>query len=90
LNRCNQLGLAERIREIREELYGEHGGQFLADRLEVPLQTWLNYESGVTMPAAVVLRLIVDVGVDPRWLLTGQGEKYDHSSRQYEAGHSLS
>jgi hypothetical protein len=84
------LGLAERVREIREELYGEHGGQSLADSLEVPLRTWLNYESGVTMPAYVVLQLIVVVGVNPCWLLTGQGEMYDHRSRQYKSGHSLS
>jgi hypothetical protein len=81
VNRWDQLGLAERVREIREELYGEHGGQFLADSLKVPLRTWLNYESGVTMPA--VLQLIVVVGVNPHWLLIAQGERYYHRSRQY-------
>ena len=89
MNRWDQLGFAERVREIREELCGKHGGQLLADRLEVPLQTWLNYESGVTMPAFVVLKLIVIAGVNPQWLLTGRGERYDHSSRQHEAGQSL-
>jgi hypothetical protein len=90
VNRGDQLGLAERIRAIREELYGEHGAQFLADSLEVPLRTWLNYESGVTMPAYVVLQLIVITGINPYWLLTGQGERYDHRSRQYEADLSRS
>ena len=90
MNGWDQLGLAERVREIREELYGVRGGQFLADSLQVPLRTWLNYESGVTMPADVVLQLIVVAGVNPHWLLTGQGERFDHRSRQYEAGHRLS
>jgi hypothetical protein len=47
--------LAGRLREIREDMYAEHGGQFLADALQIPLLTWLNYESGVVAPAYVVL-----------------------------------
>jgi hypothetical protein len=47
----------------------------------------LNYESGVVMPAALVLRLLVLAHVHPRWLLTGEGEKYRRRSRQHEAGH---
>jgi hypothetical protein len=70
--------LAFRLREIREELYGEYGAQFLADGLEVPLETWLNYESGVTMPAHVVLKLIDVARVSPHWLLTGQGDPHDY------------
>ena len=54
-----QIDFADRFREIREDLYGEHGGQFLADALEIPLRTWLGYESGVTTPADVVLKLIM-------------------------------
>jgi hypothetical protein len=68
--------LAERLREVREDMYGQHGAQFLADALNLPLQTWLNYESGVTIPAYVVLQLIELLRVDPHWLLTGRGEKY--------------
>jgi hypothetical protein len=90
LNRWNQVGIAARLCEIREDLYGEHGGQFLADALEIPLQTWLNYESGVVAPADVVLQLIVMARVSPHWLLTGQGEMLDHRIRQYEAGNSVS
>jgi DNA-binding transcriptional regulator YiaG len=86
LNHWNQMGFAERLREIREELYGEHGSQFLADALEIPLRTWLNYESGVVVPAQVALQLIVLARVNPYWLLTGQAEKYVHRSRESEAG----
>jgi len=68
--------LAARLREIRVDLYGEHGVPSLADALGVPPQTWLNYETGVMVPAHIVLQLIVMAEVNPRWLLTGQGGKY--------------
>jgi hypothetical protein len=70
------LDLAGRVREIRLERFGEHGGPMLADALELPFRTWMNYESGVTIPAPVVLRFIEVTGADPRWLLGGEGEKY--------------
>jgi hypothetical protein len=69
-------GLARRVREVREDLDGPHGAQFLADALGLPLETWTNYERGVTIPAEVILRLIDDTGAAPRWLLTGEGSKY--------------
>ena len=68
--------LAARLREIREDLYGEHGAQFMADRLRVPLKSWLHYESGVVMPGRTVLKLIVETNVSPRWLLEGLGPRY--------------
>jgi hypothetical protein len=86
LSNWRPAGLAPRLREIREDLYGEHGGQFLADALEIPLQTWLNYESGVVMPADIVLQLLVMACVNPNWLLTGQGEKYDQRSEEQRQG----
>ena len=57
--RQQQLDLADRLREIREDLYGEYGGQCLADALKIPLQTWLGYESGVVVPVKIVLQLMV-------------------------------
>ena len=48
----------------------------MARRLGIPVRTWYNYELGVTVPAEVVLRFIAMTGVEPRWLLDGQGEKY--------------
>jgi hypothetical protein len=77
-NRWKQPELAFRFREIREELYGEYGAQFLADALEIKVRTWLNYESGVIMPAQVVLKLIDIAQVNPHWLLTGQGDPHDY------------
>lgn len=71
-----QADLAHRVREVREDLYGEHGAQFLADALGLPVRTWANYERGVTIPAVCILKLIDETGVSPRWLLTGLGPKY--------------
>ena len=76
-NRQKRPELAPRFREIREDLCGERGAQFLADALEVRVETWLNYESGVMMPAHVVLKLIDIARVNPHWLLTGQGDPHD-------------
>lgn len=68
--------LADRIREIRLELYGTHGGPLLAEDLRVPFRTWVNYEAGCTMPAQVMLRFIECTRAHPHWLLHGEGQKY--------------
>jgi hypothetical protein len=68
--------LAERIRTVRIERFGERGVPDLATRLGIPQRTWMNYESGVTIPAMVILRFIVLTGVRPLWLLTGQGHRF--------------
>jgi hypothetical protein len=68
--------IARRIREVREELYGEHGGPLIAGALRIPFRTWLNYESGCTIPAPSILRFIELTKASPHWLLYGQGEKY--------------
>jgi len=69
-------GLARRIREIREDLYGEHGGPMLAEALGLPFRTWYNYEAGCTIPAHSILRFIEVTDAHPHWLLTGEGERY--------------
>jgi hypothetical protein len=68
--------ISARLREIRQELFGEHGGPELARRLGLPARTWYNYETGVTVPAEVLLSFIDQTGVNPLWLLAGQGPKY--------------
>ena len=77
-----KLGLALRIREVREDLYGEHGGPMLAEALEVPFRTWHNYETGCTIPAQTILRFIEVTEANPQWLLNGEGDKFlDRGSR---------
>jgi hypothetical protein len=68
--------LADRVRQLREELFGERGGPELARRLGLPIRTWYNYESGVTIPAEVVLRIIELTSVEPIWLLHGKGPRF--------------
>src|SRR4051812_37967512 len=81
-----RLILARRIREIREELFGEHGGPLLADALHLPVRTWLNYEAGCTIPAQVILEFIVLTSAHPCWLLYGDGDKFMKSDWRNEEG----
>ncbi len=69
-------GLCRRVRQIRVELYGENGGPMLAEALQLPFRTWTNYESGIVMPALVMLRFIMLTGACPHWLLTGEAPQY--------------
>ena len=68
--------LAGRIREVREDLYGQNGGPLLADALRVPFRSWVQYESGETIPALIMLSFIAVTAADPHWLLTGEGRRY--------------
>jgi Peptidase S24-like len=74
-----KASLSRRLREIRQELFGEHGGPELARRLNLPARTWYNYETGVTVPAEVLLAFIEQTGANPTWLLNGEGTKYRSS-----------
>jgi hypothetical protein len=71
-----KASISKRLREIRQELFGEHGGPELARRLNLPARTWYNYETGVTVPAEVLLGFIDQTGANPVWLLSGEGEHY--------------
>ncbi len=68
------LAFARRLRCVREELYGDDPAA-LAAALGLPVETWLNYEFGVTMPALTLLQFIEVTGAAPRWLLTGDGDR---------------
>jgi hypothetical protein len=70
--------LARRVREIREEVFGENGAPLLADILHLPLRTWMHYEAGCTIPAHVILGFIEATHAEPHWLLTGNGDKYNY------------
>ena len=77
-----KVGLAERIREIRIDLYGNNGGPILAQALRIPFRTLHNYENGYTIPAPTILQFIELTGAHPHWLLTGEGERFlDPESR---------
>lgn len=71
-----KASLSRRLREIRQNLFGEHGGPELARRLNLPARTWYNYETGVTVPAEVLLDFIEQTGANPLWLLSGEGPHY--------------
>jgi hypothetical protein len=73
--------LGGRLRAVRRDLYGDHGGPLLAEALGIPVRTWVRYESGATIPGLVLLRFIAIVDVEPRWLLTGEGPRYRDGSR---------
>jgi hypothetical protein len=76
-----RAAIARRLREIRQELFGDQGGPELARRLNLPARTWYNYETGVSVPAQVLLAFIEQTGVDPWWVLTGAGPKYRRSDK---------
>ena len=75
-----KASLSRRLREVRQEIFGDHGGPELARRLGLPARTWYNYETGVTVPAEVLLGFIEQTGANPIWLLTGEGPRYRRST----------
>ena len=75
-----KYALAERLTTLRAELFGDRGGPELARRLGLPVRTWYNYESGVTVSAEVILRIIELTSVEPMWLLHGKGPKFRAAS----------
>src|SRR5215472_2893247 len=81
-----KYSLAERLRALRAELYGDRGGPELARRLGLPIRTWYNYEAGVTVPAEVILKIIELTSVEPMWLLYGTGPKFRAIRHQRHTG----
>ncbi len=74
--RAIRYDLALRLREIRVELYGEHGGPILAQELGLPYRTWYSYEAGGAIPAHAILRFLEVTHAHPHWLIAGEGTKY--------------
>ncbi len=68
--------LPERIRAIRIDLFGESGGPLLARLLRIPDRTLERFETGGPIPAEIILMLIEVTGANPRWLQSGEGERY--------------
>ncbi|WP_435007759.1 ester cyclase [Tundrisphaera lichenicola] len=73
--------LADRLRDLRRDLFGDHGGPRMARLLGLPARTWYNYETGVTVPAEVLLDLIDQTGVRPAWLLKGEEPCFEGRKR---------
>jgi hypothetical protein len=71
-----KLALAERLVALRSELHGNRGAPQLARQLGIPCRTWQNYETGVTIPAEVILKIIKLTSVEAEWLLDGNGPKF--------------
>lgn len=82
--------LADRLRTIRTELFGDRGLAEFARRLGVPLRTWYSYESGVTVPAEILLSFIELTAVEPHWLMHGAGPRYTAQSSGEVAGSEVS
>jgi hypothetical protein len=74
--RAIRNGIAERLRILAHEKYGEANSWWFAPALGLPPQTLLNYDAGCTIPAEVILAIIEITGVHPHWLLTGSGPRY--------------
>jgi len=73
--------IAERVRQIRIERYGENGGPVLAKAMGIPFQAWASYEAGTTMPSEVLLRFIQVTNSNPNWFLTNMDDQYCLSDR---------
>ena len=76
--------LAARVGAIRREMFGDDV-EALARVMGIPARTWENYERGVTIPGRVLLHFLVYAGLEPHWLLTGEGEPH----RIYPPGEGL-
>jgi len=61
----------------------------MARRLGLPIRTWYNYESGVTIPAEVILKFVELTSVEPLWLLHGRGPKFRTTSASSVGGDSV-
>jgi hypothetical protein len=78
---ADSSSLAERIRALRLECFGEHGGPLLARRLRIPQRRLARIEAGVPFSAHLLERLMEITHVNPAWLLTGEGERYRRPAR---------
>ncbi len=68
--------LARRVRQVRVERFGEHSVRELASRLEIPPQTWANFENGVIIPGELILAFLLLTDAEPMWLLRGEGPRF--------------
>lgn len=65
--------LAHRLRSLREELFGEHGGPQMAKLLDLPARTWYGCETGEDIPGEILVLVAERTRARYEWLLTGHG-----------------
>ena len=67
--------IGKRLRVIRKQFVpgGTWRAREIAAWLGVASETWYGYERGKPIPGDIVLRLILELGISPRWLLSGHG-----------------
>ena len=71
--------IPERIRELREIL--EISAIDLAHDIDIPMETYLGYESGeLDIPISVLYKISAQLGVDATVLLTGEDPRMDTAS----------
>ena len=70
------IRIAQRLATVRSELFGESGQPDIAKHVGVPVQSWRNFEGGVTAPPEVILKVLVLFAVEPNWLLNGEGPTF--------------
>jgi hypothetical protein len=68
--------ISARVRTVRIQRFGEHGGPMLAQLLGISRCRLARIEAGGPIPAEIILKFINLTGVNPSWLLSGEGEEY--------------
>lgn len=68
--------LARRLRAIRLEVFGVHGGPELARLLGLTARAWWEYESGAPVPVEVMFGLLDLTSANLDWLLDDRGPKF--------------
>ncbi|MBX3442513.1 MAG: LexA family transcriptional regulator [Planctomyces sp.] len=66
--------ICERLKDLRERLYGVRGRSAFARDLQVPVSTYSQYEQDRIPPADVLHRAASLARVRLEWLITGDGE----------------
>jgi hypothetical protein len=74
--------IARRLKEIRQQLHGDHGGAEFARRLGLPAGTWYGYEKGTTLPAEVLFDFIDLTSANPMYVLDGKEPIYKSSDER--------
>jgi len=81
-----RLELGARLQGLRETICGwsMNGGYIafepLLSTLRVSRSSWAHCERGKAMPPEVMLSLIIDLNVSPRWLRSGTGTMFANNA----------